>query len=293
MQAHVRIYRVLQLITLLRARPAKSIRHLAKALGISERTVYRYLDTLRELGFNIEQDEYMRLSIGQSPDVLPSPFTQQETELIRSIAITLPAAHPLKESILAKLGDPIGMNSTSEILLRTHLGHIFEVLHSAIESRIQVLLKNYQSVHSGEVRDRLVEPIDFTPDYRCVIAYEPETERNNFYNLERIESVEPLMRSFQHENKHQKVPQDVFGFNSNDGKTHSIHLTLTPRAKMLMISEFPGTDAVIIPSQNDGLFELKTEVNSLLAVTRFILGLKGEIDILADDELKSTVNSES
>jgi len=60
MDSHQRIARVLQLITLLRARPAKAIRHLAKAINTSDRTIYRYLDTLRSLGFDIVQDDYMR-----------------------------------------------------------------------------------------------------------------------------------------------------------------------------------------------------------------------------------------
>ncbi len=63
MLPHLRITRVLQLVDLLRTRPPKPVRTLAAALDISVRTVYRYLDTLREAGFRIEQDEHGRFSL--------------------------------------------------------------------------------------------------------------------------------------------------------------------------------------------------------------------------------------
>jgi hypothetical protein len=46
-----RIYRLFQLINFLKARPAKSIRSIEAFLETSERTAYRYLDLLKDLGF--------------------------------------------------------------------------------------------------------------------------------------------------------------------------------------------------------------------------------------------------
>ena len=51
-----KILRVLQLITQLKKQPAKSIRFLAGILESTDRTVYRYLDLVKELGFELHKD---------------------------------------------------------------------------------------------------------------------------------------------------------------------------------------------------------------------------------------------
>ena len=52
-----KILRVLQLISLLKKEPAKSIRFLSGILESTERTVYRYLDLVKELGFELQKDQ--------------------------------------------------------------------------------------------------------------------------------------------------------------------------------------------------------------------------------------------
>lgn len=58
-----KILRVLQLINLLKTKPAKSIRHLAEVINSTQRTIYRYIDLLAELGFHIEKDNSNRFFI--------------------------------------------------------------------------------------------------------------------------------------------------------------------------------------------------------------------------------------
>jgi predicted DNA-binding transcriptional regulator YafY len=53
-----RIYRVFQLINQLQAGPARSSGSLAKMLGVTVRSVYRYLDLLDQLGFRVEKDAH-------------------------------------------------------------------------------------------------------------------------------------------------------------------------------------------------------------------------------------------
>lgn len=290
MDSHQRIARVLQIITLLRVRPAKSIRHLAKAINSSERTVYRYLDTLRTLGFDILQDEYMRYLIAQTQDTAPSPFTDTELDLIRSAVFSIPDSHPLKENILAKLGDPVKMTANTELLLRTRLGHIYDALYNAMENRLQVVLKNYQSIHSGDMRDRIVEPIDFTTDYKCVVAYENASKRTNYYNLERISSVITLMQPFEHSAKHNYLVPDIFGFSTEEDVSFTIHIELSNRGRMLLINDFPSTEAAITSTNDKNRHTLLAEVKSLLPVIRFVRGLPDEVKVLGDECLISELN---
>ncbi|MFM6914129.1 MAG: hypothetical protein ACKOUQ_04420, partial [Aquirufa sp.] len=43
---------------MLKTFPAKSIKRLAASLEISERSCYRYMDLLAELGFQVEKDQH-------------------------------------------------------------------------------------------------------------------------------------------------------------------------------------------------------------------------------------------
>jgi len=58
-----KILRVLQLITLLKKEPAKSIRFLSGILDSTDRTVYRYLDLVKELGFELQKDQNNKFKI--------------------------------------------------------------------------------------------------------------------------------------------------------------------------------------------------------------------------------------
>jgi predicted DNA-binding transcriptional regulator YafY len=72
-----KIYRVLQLITLLQNKPAKSIRFMANFLECTERTAYRYIDLLKQLGFDIQKEEHNKFFIVS--DIQADGFTIEET----------------------------------------------------------------------------------------------------------------------------------------------------------------------------------------------------------------------
>ncbi|MFM7903516.1 MAG: HTH domain-containing protein, partial [Bacteroidota bacterium] len=56
MSNHNKILRVFQLIGLLRTGPARTLSSLSSTLGSTERTVYRYLDLLKEIGLSLRRD---------------------------------------------------------------------------------------------------------------------------------------------------------------------------------------------------------------------------------------------
>ena len=58
-----KILRVLQLISLLKKEPSKSIKFIAGILESTDRTVYRYLDLVKELGFDLQRDTHNRFYI--------------------------------------------------------------------------------------------------------------------------------------------------------------------------------------------------------------------------------------
>lgn len=58
-----RIFRVLQLIAILQKAPAKTIRNLSTHLDNTERTTYRYLDLIKNLGFDLQKNSFNKYFI--------------------------------------------------------------------------------------------------------------------------------------------------------------------------------------------------------------------------------------
>jgi predicted DNA-binding transcriptional regulator YafY len=57
-----KIYRVLRLMQLLQAKP-RTVRSMARYLGTSDRTAYRYLKLFIELNMQVKKDQFNKYSI--------------------------------------------------------------------------------------------------------------------------------------------------------------------------------------------------------------------------------------
>jgi hypothetical protein len=84
-----KILRVLQLISLLKTKPAKSIRHLSEVINSTQRTIYRYIDLLAELGFHIEKDNYNRFFIESNEKNNDLDFNMEEIQLLKQLVQTV------------------------------------------------------------------------------------------------------------------------------------------------------------------------------------------------------------
>ncbi len=283
-----KILRVLKLITFLKTRPAKSIRHIGTLLESSERTVYRYLDLMEELGFHIIKDTGNRVCIednGTGNINSESTFTAEEMSLIRDLLLTVGKQNKLHESILKKFYINSELKIASNLILRAHLGKIIEDISKAIQEKKQVVLKKYHSANSKDIKDRLIEPIKFTDNYQSLAAFEIASGKNKYFNIERITSVQTKQTSFKNEAKHRFSIPDVFGFSEN-GKTYDIQLTLSLRAYVILKEEYPMTIPFIKPLKKSGRYIFKCIVYDLKPVTRFVLGFIDEIEIVGSLEFK-------
>ena len=71
-----KILRVFQLISLLKKQPTKSIKFLSGVLGSTDRTIYRYFDLIKELGFDLQRDGFNRYFIVGDKDINDIEFTK-------------------------------------------------------------------------------------------------------------------------------------------------------------------------------------------------------------------------
>lgn len=274
-----KILRVLQLISLLKKEPAKSIRFLSVILESTDRTVYRYLDLVKELGFELQKDQNNKFLIIGNDDFETVSFSNEEASLLRDLVLSTGKESKLKDSLLKKIYLQSELAIQGNQILRANIGKMVAKINTAIKEHKRVLLKSYHSINTQKISDRVIEPILFTDNYNSICGFEVETKINKFYNIERITEVILLNEQQEFQKLHQLDKMDVFGFSKLNGKRFRVELTLTLKAYILLKEEYPKIEKHIKKDKSSEVYNLKIEVNNPKPITRFILGLKEDIAV--------------
>ena len=275
-----KILRVLQLISLLKKEPSKSIKFIAGILESTDRTVYRYLDLVKELGFDLQRDSHNRFFIGSEKENETIDFTNEEASLLRELLLSSGTKSNLKDALLRKIYLKSEIVIQGNHLLNAHLGKIVSDLSKAITEHKQVVLKKYQSANSNTITDRLVEPISFTDNYTSLCAFEVESAKNKYFNIERITEVEVLHKQNEFEDQHQLDTPDAFGFTALNGLPFDIDIRLNLRAFVLLKQEYPMVVSFVKQEPKTNNYRLKMSINNPKPVIRFVLGLLDDIEII-------------
>ena len=281
-----KILRVLQLISLLKKEPSKSIKFIAGILESTDRTVYRYLDLVKELGFDLQRDSHNRFFIISEENSETIDFTNEEASLLRELLLSSGTKSNLKDALLRKIYLKSEIVIQGNHLLNAHLGKIVSDLSKAISENKQVVLKKYQSANSNTITDRLVEPISFTDNYTSLCAFEVETAKNKYFNIERINEVEVLQKQNEFEDQHQLDTPDAFGFTALNGLPFDIDIRLNLRAFVLLKQEYPMVVVFIKQEPKTANYRLKMRINNPKPVVRFVLGLLDDVEIIGSTEFK-------
>ena len=274
-----KILRVLQLISLLKKEPAKSIRFLSGILESTDRTVYRYLDLVKELGFELKKDQNNKFLIIGNDDFETVSFSNEEASLLRDLVLSTGKESKLKDTLLKKIYLQSELAIQGNQILRANIGKMVTKINTAIKENKRVLLKSYHSINTQKISDRVIEPISFTDNYNSICGFEIETKTNKYYNLERITEVVLLNEQQEFQKLHQLDKMDVFGFSKLNGKRFKVELTLTLKAYILLKEEYPKIEKHIKKDKSSEVYNLKIEVNNPKPITRFILGLKEDIEV--------------
>jgi hypothetical protein len=140
-----------------------------------------------------------------------------------------------------------------------------ERLTKAMMNKEQVILKKYQSINSESITDRVVEPFGFTENYHTVMAFEPASQKNKTYNIDRIGSVEYTGTVFKHETLHEQQIPDVFGF-AFSGKKYPLRLELPFKEFLLLKDRYPLIAPFTSYHPKLDRYVLEVEVNDLRPV---------------------------
>ena len=267
-----------------------SIDDLASKMGTTTRSIYRYIDTLRGAGLVVTKLYGNVYQMGKMSSTFPNLakyiyFTEEEAYILNNMIENLSATNTLKKDLKRKLYSVYDCTSIANYTERCNNAPNIEALVSARKEKLQVVLRNYSSGHSNVTRDRIVEPFDFTAEMIDVWAWDVDAGQNRIFKIARIDEVEILPNSWQHESDHRRLNVDVFRM-SGEGAI-PVKLRLKTRAKDLLVEEFPMADKDIKKEGKTWL--LDTTVTCLEGIGRFVIGLAADVKIVEGDELKEYV----
>ena len=288
-----KILRVFKLINLLQGSIGKPVHRLAEFLETDERTIYRYFKLLEALGFVVVK-EFSKYKIQERPGYLPdaatySNFSSEENHWLTSMIESQGKGNLLKDAVLQKLHLKSDVKLGTEYLFKANLGRFVDLLAQGMANKTQVWIKDYYSLKSDTVSDRLVEPVGFTADYEHIHAYELESHSMKMFKVERMGEVVITSEGWKHATQHELPEQALFGF-TGKGKFF-IKLRLSKKAYQLMVEEHPNARPFIqIKNRNQYFFE--GEIAHLPGIARFILGLPGEIKVEEGKELKAYLSEQ-
>jgi predicted DNA-binding transcriptional regulator YafY len=282
-----KLLRLFQIIAVLKS-GHWTIKQLAERFDTSERTIYRYINLLEEVDFLLEKDFDNRyFIITTDDDPTQAQFTIEETNLIKKLLETGTPDMPLRSSLLKKLSLNSELDSMPRLFLKVRLATLVEKISESIRNKQQIILRNYHSAHSNEIRDRRVEPIHFGDNYQSVIALDTQDKACKQFKLDRISDIIALDVRYQHEDLHQKNQTDIFGL-SGDANTWIV-LRLTLRAYLLLREEYPLSISFTQRAEAGYLFH--GPVSNFEGVGRYVLGLLDEIEVEGPDEFKAFLAS--
>lgn len=276
--------RQLRLISLLTQNRLYSLREIERRLNISVRTIYRYIELFRDMGFIIER-EGQCFRIDKSSPFLRDisdrvHFTDEEAATLRKILDGVSHTHieaRLLRNKLCRIYDFGIVTDTDGCDER--LSANLNALYDAIKERRVAILRKYKSANSRTVSDRAVEPFQLLNGGAEVRCYEIMTGQCKTFKLSRIERVEIVELLWGNERKHETLHVDAFGFSSSDQQY--VTLRMGELACDLLREEYPKAATYL----HDDM--LRIPVSSFLGIGRFVMGLPEEIEVIENDAFKA------
>lgn len=285
-----KIVKILRLMKLLTGNVSRTIDQLAVEMGITPRTVYRYIDDIREAGFVVNKLYGNVYAMGKVARGLTDfnklvYFTEEEAYITAKLIAGIDNNNALKRDLQRKLASVYDSTSIANYIDNNANAANVEALADAIRRKKQVVLKQYESAHSNEAKDRLVEPIAFTVNMIDIWAYDVDKGETRMFKVMRIHDVEVTDSAWTFEANH-KVPEpDVFRMTGP--LEERIVLQLDTRAKNLLLEEFPLAEKDLL--REEGKWLLKTTLHSLEGAGRFVIGLAADIKIEEGEALRNYV----
>ena len=286
-----KIEKIFNLIRMMSGKKTFTVGELAEKMDTSYRSIYRYIDTFRSAGFVVEKIQGSTYRIVKMPSSFKNfdklvYFTEEEAAVINSLIENLEETNSFKTTLRKKLS---AIYDRTDILNATpkHPTAIkLFALNDAMHKKKRVVLKSYESAHSGTVLDRTVEPYRYTEGCMAIWAYDVENKYCRIFKVSRIGKVQITDIDWQNESEHRDGFVDAFRMAGTE--RYHVRLELSLRAKNLLTEEFPLAVKDIRMENDKWIYE--GDVTHMAGIGRFVIGLIRDIRILESDELRSYIS---
>jgi len=274
-----KVLEIFKLLRILNSPPALSAKQLLQRLDISSSSLYRHLDIIRALGYEVEKDSNDRFSLkftlSKSGDGL---LTMSDINLVRSL-LKKEENNIQANQLLDKLRRNLELIPIADALPQLHRNHVLQLIRTGINNGKCLELIRYRSLASQTIDNRHVEPLELTEDERYLIAWDKKKADQRQFKIERIEDVNILPESVQPDRV--ASPMDIFGLT---GKAWiDVRLELTKFGHHLLVEEFPLSRHQVRTVKSQVIYEGR--VRSFKGIGRFVLGLPGEVKVLGPEGL--------
>ena len=285
---HSQLDKELSLLLMLTEGKAYTVQQLCDRIDVSRRSLYYYLEFLKDYGFIVERHGTSYSIDRNSPFftrlLRTVHFTEDEAVVMRRLLERVDDHSIQVRHLKQKLDRYYDLGILDDVAEHKQEANNIEMLYEAIKLNRQVIIHSYSSSNSKKQSDRIVEPFLFLGNNNEVRCYEPTTKQNKTFKVSRMGSVELLADEWQYEKEHKVVYTDLFGFN---GETRfPVRMRLDRTAYNLLTEEYPAALSSLTP---DGQYHwlLSTEVCNYLGIGRFVMGLFENIEIIEGDGLKA------
>jgi predicted DNA-binding transcriptional regulator YafY len=289
---HDKLERELNLLLLLTENHNYTVPEICDRVQISRRNFYYYLDFFRLAGFKVEHSKpYYRVS-KDSPffrkidEVVH--FTEDEAITMRRILDKTGDQSIQVERLRRKLDRLYDLQILDNEEMQEQLAHNVTTLYEAIKRQVAVKLVNYSSPHSNTTSNRIVEPFLLMNGNREVRCFELSSGINKTFKLSRMEDVQLLDITWEHQNKHHKIFTDIFMF--SDEKQWTVTLLMGRLSSSILLEEYPKARKYLT-QQDETHWQLELPVCSFIGIGRFVMGLFEDIEVQGCNEFKEFLNN--
>ncbi len=299
MYAQVKTERLLKLMQLMSGPIDYSLEELANRLEISERTIYRYIETFNDVGFTVVRREgniHKLITTNRRNLDIDSLvcFSNEEAVIISRMIDALDQGNTLKVGLKAKLAAICEQTPMAKLISNKDNAEKLNMLSDAITRKKTVILHDYESGNTLTISDRVVEPFSFSTNHIGINAFELASKTCKTYTISRIGSVEMLNDTWENESLHKDKPVDVFRMSADRYLEHVV-IRLTLLAKNILLEEYPlASDCikVVDPPEQDAQEKwiLETDICSVFGAGRFVLGLATDTEVLEGTILREYIS---
>ncbi len=278
-----KLLRLLKLISLLNSPRKRTVPELSEVLETSQQTIYRYLELLKEVGFDVRSDEWHQYYLASSKSHTQAllQLTHDEAQFLQSLVRSV--SSPLQQSLLNKIYTGSALAESAYNIKKAQIGLCHQKLQQALNERKQVILVQYFSENSHDVSNRKVEPVRFIDEEMVLEAFDVKKKDIRHFKLDRMEDVRVLDTHLRHIPQHKQEPTDPFGVAGQAKVRIKLQLSLTGQRRLL--EEFPGCASFLSTNGTGSYFEAEVNADFKL-IDRFLLSYCDVIRIITPEALK-------